>query len=269
MASLSYNQIRQYAVNAGFQGQSADTITQIALAESGGNPYAINASDPHGGSYGLTQINGIHSGAQSTYGDPQQAMNMAYSVSNGGTNFSPWSTYTSGAYTRFASGEVAQGPAGSGYGSSSVDPYAMDPGSFTYGGGQQGASSTTPGTTSLAQTGENTAAAAEASMPGFVPPAQTGGPAAFGLIPGLAEGIGGWISGLEKTAGSITTSIESAVGDAFKKAMEGVLGTATNWALRAIVIFLAVIIIAIALWRLMDPTGEKTRAMVSTAAKAA
>jgi len=270
---LTYNQIRQYAVNAGFQGQSADTITQIALAESGGNPYAINAADPHGGSYGITQINGVHQGAQSAYGDPQQAMNLAYSVSNGGTNFSPWSTYTSGKYTQYASGEVAQGPTGGGYGSNTVDPYSADPGSFTYGGGQMGASTTTPGQTSLSQIGQDTglsgASAAEMALPGWLPPVLTGGPLSIGFTAGVGEAVSGWVSSLEKTAGTITGSIESAVGDAFKKAMEGVFGTATNWALRGIVILLAVVIIAIALWRLMDPTGEKTKAIVSNAAKVA
>jgi len=93
--TLSAAQIYQFAINAGFTGQSAQIITAIALAESGGNPSNINYGDPLG-SYGLTQINGAAWGlstAQSAL-DPQTALNLAYSISNGGTNFTPWSTFT-------------------------------------------------------------------------------------------------------------------------------------------------------------------------------
>lgn len=99
---LSFSDLVQYAQNAGFSGNSANTIAAIAMAESSGNPYAINPNDP-GGSYGLTQINegawGI--GAENTLGNPQEAFNQAYAVSNGGTNFSPWSTYTNGQYAQY------------------------------------------------------------------------------------------------------------------------------------------------------------------------
>lgn len=102
MAILNYDQIYGLAQNAGFSGQSADTITAIALAESQGNTNAIAYNDGGTGynSYGLTQILGIHPGASNAL-DPQQALNQAYTISNGGTNFSPWSTYQSGAYQQY------------------------------------------------------------------------------------------------------------------------------------------------------------------------
>lgn len=112
MPALSYSQIKQYAINAGFRGQAADTITAISLAESSGNPYAYNGRDPAGGSYGLTQINGVHHGAITAYGDPQTALNLAYSVSNGGTNFRPWSTYTNGTYETYLSPDTPAASSG-------------------------------------------------------------------------------------------------------------------------------------------------------------
>jgi Lysozyme like domain len=51
-----------------------DVMVAIAQAESGGDPTDINSSDPHGGSFGLWQINGanadggaVAAGAQPTY----------------------------------------------------------------------------------------------------------------------------------------------------------------------------------------------------------
>ncbi len=99
MANLAPSQIAQLAANAGFTGAGLSTITAISLAESGGNPGAINYNDP-GGSYGLTQINAAAHGSSFAQAalDPQTALNEAFAVSGGGTNFSPWSTYNSGAY---------------------------------------------------------------------------------------------------------------------------------------------------------------------------
>ncbi len=133
MTVLSAQQIRQLAVNAGFKGSSVDTITAIALAESSGNTQAFNRNDPHGGSFGLTQINGIHPDAQAAF-DPQTALNKAYDISGGGTNFRPWSTYTSGAYQRYvpiaqASGDISSALNSNGT-SLTFDP-ASEPASIT------------------------------------------------------------------------------------------------------------------------------------------
>lgn len=103
MAGLTAAQIRQYAAGAGFTGPALDTATAIALAESGGNPGAIG---DQGTSYGLWQIHlpahpGVSVG-QAT--DPASAAKLAYSISSGGSNFGPWSTYTNGAYKAQLSG---------------------------------------------------------------------------------------------------------------------------------------------------------------------
>lgn len=68
----------------------------IAMAESGGNPDAINYSDPHGGSFGLWQINAVHGSLATT--DPNANAAAAVAISNNGLNWYPWSTYGSGKY---------------------------------------------------------------------------------------------------------------------------------------------------------------------------
>ena len=102
--NLSAQQISQYAANAGFTGNSLVTAVAIALAESSGNPNAYNPETAAGaavnqGSYGLWQI---YLTAHPEYAgvnlyDPQTNANAAFAIS-GGSNFEPWSTYTSGAY---------------------------------------------------------------------------------------------------------------------------------------------------------------------------
>lgn len=99
--TYTYPQLVQLASNAGFTGAAATTAAAIALAESSGNPLAVNPNDPSG-SFGLLQINqAAHPGTSTMALDPQGSFNLAYQISNGGTNFNPWSTYTSGAYSKF------------------------------------------------------------------------------------------------------------------------------------------------------------------------
>lgn len=99
---LSPQQIYNYAIHSGFSPDAARTMTAIALHESGGgNPYQYNADDPHGGSFGLTQINGAHPGARSAMGNPQTAMDLAYQISHGGADFTPWGSYTNGRYQQY------------------------------------------------------------------------------------------------------------------------------------------------------------------------
>lgn len=102
-STYSLSELVRFAEQAGFQGDSAKTIAAIAMAESSGNPYAINYSDP-GGSYGLTQVNGAAHGptAMNTLGNPLEAFKQAFRISNGGTNWQPWSTYTNGMYLPYA-----------------------------------------------------------------------------------------------------------------------------------------------------------------------
>ena len=118
---------------AGFKGQAAQTMYAIVMAESGGNRFAHNTNSSTGdNSYGLAQINMLGSmgperlrqyglSSNSDLFDPLTNLKVAYALSNHGTNFSPWTTYTSGSYQQFMGQSGAQvsghgGPGGSGGG---------------------------------------------------------------------------------------------------------------------------------------------------------
>jgi hypothetical protein len=75
-------------------GNSADAFmaAEIAMAESGGNQYAHSPTDD----FGYWQINASN-GSLATY-DAYGNARSAIILSDNGTNWSPWTTYTSGAY---------------------------------------------------------------------------------------------------------------------------------------------------------------------------
>lgn len=111
MANVPLLQLIQ---NAGFRGQNVYTMYGIVMAESGGNPLSHNPNPPDD-SYGLAQINMLGSMGPSRRAqfnlksnndlyDPATNLRVAYALSNNGTNFSPWSTYTSGAYQKYTGG---------------------------------------------------------------------------------------------------------------------------------------------------------------------
>lgn len=94
---------------AGFKGQALVTAVAIAMAESNGNPKDIgdiNLSEPGEKSVGAWQINyrpsrDVVAGKTNPVRDPTKNLDLlnnakaAYIISGGGTNFRPWSTYTS------------------------------------------------------------------------------------------------------------------------------------------------------------------------------
>ena len=120
-------QLMQTLQNAGFKGESLNTAYGIVKAESGGR---ANAYNPTGmdDSYGLFQINmenndprnpGMGNRRNADYlkkyasigytgpeslKDPYINSRIAYDISKGGTNFKPWTTYTSGKYLQHTSG---------------------------------------------------------------------------------------------------------------------------------------------------------------------
>jgi hypothetical protein len=115
---LAPSQIAEAAAAAGFGGESIAIAVAIALAESSGETLAHNAKPPDD-SYGLWQINMLGSlgparraqfglSANSDLFDPFINARAAYIVSNGGRNWRPWSTFTSGAYARYV-GAVPSG----------------------------------------------------------------------------------------------------------------------------------------------------------------
>lgn len=103
---LTVKQIYQYARGAGFSTTAAVTATAIAMAESGGRPNARCHNCVPGvteDSRGLWQINvDAHPWAnQQNIYDPATNAAAAYEVSSHGKSFTPWSTYTNGAYQQF------------------------------------------------------------------------------------------------------------------------------------------------------------------------
>ncbi|MDQ1739216.1 MAG: hypothetical protein QOE53_868 [Pseudonocardiales bacterium] len=102
--------LREVLAQAGFSGSGLDTAVAVALAESGGSPTSHNGNaDTGDDSYGLFQINMLGSMGPARlkeYGltskeqlfDPLVNAKVAYRLSDGGTNWQPWTTYTRGAY---------------------------------------------------------------------------------------------------------------------------------------------------------------------------
>jgi len=71
----------------------AFTAAEIAMAESGGQQYALSPTND----YGYWQINGSHGPAEATF-DPIGNAQAAIAISSDGTDWGAWTTYVSGAY---------------------------------------------------------------------------------------------------------------------------------------------------------------------------
>ena len=87
----------------------AELMAAIALAESSGNPQAINPDDNNGtqSSYGLWQIStGTHAPPASNWSDPIENAHLAIGKLNS-QGLGAWGTYTSGAYRKYLSGVSA------------------------------------------------------------------------------------------------------------------------------------------------------------------
>ena len=90
--TLSCTGLEQLWLDAGGSAAAEVTAASIAMAESGGNQFATGTV----GERGYWQINPVN-GALSTY-DPYGNARAAVIMSADGTNWSPWTTFTSGAY---------------------------------------------------------------------------------------------------------------------------------------------------------------------------
>ncbi|MET0235456.1 MAG: transglycosylase SLT domain-containing protein [Kibdelosporangium sp.] len=111
MSKLSAEEIARYARDAGFSGQGLTIAVAVALAESAGDPRAHN-SDPPDDSYGLWQINMLGAlgperrrqhdlRSNDELFDPAVNAKAANVISGDGKSWTPWSTYTNGAYKKF------------------------------------------------------------------------------------------------------------------------------------------------------------------------
>jgi lysozyme-like protein len=105
--------LRALLASAGFHGQGLDTAVAVAMAESGGHPTSHNTNAGTGdNSYGLFQINMLgslgparmqqyHLSSYDELFDPTVNAHVAYQLSQGGTNWTPWTTYTRGTYQQY------------------------------------------------------------------------------------------------------------------------------------------------------------------------
>jgi LysM repeat protein len=92
--TLSCSGLEQLWEEAGGSSGEAFIAAEIAIAESGGSQYATN---PSSDTKGYWQISPVW-GALSSY-DPLTNARAAVQISGDGGNWSPWTTYTSGAYS--------------------------------------------------------------------------------------------------------------------------------------------------------------------------
>jgi hypothetical protein len=99
-ATLTLEQLRALALLVGFPPSSLDTAAAVAMAESQGNPLAVGDG---GTSFGLWQVHvPAHPEFSSTsLRDAVYNARAALAISGGGTNWQPWSTWTSGAYRQY------------------------------------------------------------------------------------------------------------------------------------------------------------------------
>jgi murein DD-endopeptidase MepM/ murein hydrolase activator NlpD len=111
----SQAQLAQLAASAG-PGDTA-TAAAIAMAESGGDSAAVGTNTDGSRDRGLWQINTRwHPEVSDACAfDPACNAQQARAISNGWSNFHPWSSFNSGAYLKFAGGSPAsqtapQGP---------------------------------------------------------------------------------------------------------------------------------------------------------------
>ena len=120
MTVYSYAQLEQLWINVGGARSLAPIAAAIAEAESGGDSEAVNATDNNGTqtSWGFWQISdGTHNQPVPNILDPVVNARAAVAKYNAAGGWSPWGTYTSGAYTAFLSNNTPPDPhvpAGSG-----------------------------------------------------------------------------------------------------------------------------------------------------------
>jgi lysozyme-like protein len=124
--TYSYAQLEAIAKEGGFSDSMAPLMAAIAMAESSGNPNAINPNDNGGTqtSWGLWQIsNGTHNQPVPNILDPVTNAQQAFGKYQT-QGLSAWGTYTSGAYRSYLQGQVPPDanigpPAGGGSGGAS------------------------------------------------------------------------------------------------------------------------------------------------------
>lgn len=97
-----YSKAMLVALAAKHGAADPNLAAAVALAESGGNPLAANTANTDGSrDDGLWQINSIHGYDPDWLHDPDNNAEAMMAISSGGTDWTPWVTYNSGAYLAF------------------------------------------------------------------------------------------------------------------------------------------------------------------------
>jgi len=91
--TLSCSGLETLWEDAGGSHAGAFMAAEIAMAESGGNQYALSPTND----YGYWQINGSHGPAEATF-NPIGNAEAAIAISGNGSDWYPWTTYVTGAY---------------------------------------------------------------------------------------------------------------------------------------------------------------------------
>jgi LysM repeat protein len=91
--TLSCSGLETLWEDAGGSHAEALMAAEIAMAESGGNQYALSPTND----YGYWQINGSHGPAEATF-SPIANAQAAIAISGNGSDWYPWTTYVTGAY---------------------------------------------------------------------------------------------------------------------------------------------------------------------------
>lgn len=97
MSNLSQSDIANLWTQLGGDPATAVVASAVAMAESEGNPNAINPNDPNGGSFGLFQINAVNG----IFTKLEDNVKKAISLSNNGTNWNQWGSFTDGRYRKY------------------------------------------------------------------------------------------------------------------------------------------------------------------------
>ena len=95
--------------SAGGPAAAADVAAAVAQAESGGNPDATSPNPDGGTNVGLWQLDTRGKGAGHTIAqlrNPGTNAALAVAGSSGGTDWSAWATYASGAYKAYLTGKT-------------------------------------------------------------------------------------------------------------------------------------------------------------------
>ena len=108
---MNLAQLQALAASVGFPDPAL--AAAVAMAESGGNPQAIGDLTL-GRSIGLWQINlAAHPQYdEASLFDPTTNAQAAFSISAGGSNWKPWTTYNTGAYEQYYTPSTASTSSG-------------------------------------------------------------------------------------------------------------------------------------------------------------